>query len=151
MQLSILVISRTADLVNRFCSGLNQASSLPAHEAEILCSWNGSREDELHLQNTSRYDFHIAQREPYHFSDNMNKLASKATGDVLMLANDDLKLDPGCIDQALTILEKSRMLDSLALDYAMKKDVWPMQEFNSTTNIPVITHLTNLLIHLKRG
>ena len=106
MRLSILVISRTADLVNRFCSGLNQASSLPAHEAEILCSWNGSREDELRLQNTSRYDFHIAQHEPYHFSDNMNKLASKATGDVLMLANDDLKLDPGCIDQALTILAR---------------------------------------------
>ena len=104
VRLSILVISRTADLVNRLCAGLNEASNLPPNEAEILCSWNGSEEGEERLQNTSRYDFHVAQHDPYHFSSNMNNLASKAIGDVLMLANDDLVLDPGCVDEAMTVL-----------------------------------------------
>ena len=38
MQLSILVISRTAELVNRFCAGLDAACSLSPIEAEILVS-----------------------------------------------------------------------------------------------------------------
>ena len=107
MRLSILVISRTAGLVNRLCAGLNEASSLPANQAEILCSWNGSEQDEQLLKNTSRYDFHVAQRDPYHFAGNMNSLASKATGDVLMLANDDLLLDPGCVDEGMAVLSQN--------------------------------------------
>ncbi len=103
MRLSILVISRTAELVNRLCAGLNEASSLPANEAQILCSWNGSKQDEQRLNNTSRYEFHVAQHEPYHYSSNMNDLASKSAGDILMMANDDLELDPGCIDKALAL------------------------------------------------
>ena len=106
MRLSILVISRTADLVNRLCAGLNEASSLPDDQAEILCSWNGSEQDEELLKNTSRYDFHVAQHDPYHFAGNMNSLARKATGDVLMLANDDLVLDPGCVDEGMAVLSK---------------------------------------------
>ena len=106
MRLSILVISRTAELVNRLCTGLNDATDLPANEVEILCSWNGSKEDEDKLNNTSRYDFHVAQHDPYHFAGNMNGLARKATGEILMLANDDLELDPHCIDQALNVLVK---------------------------------------------
>ncbi len=107
MRLSILVISRTAGLVNRLCAGLNEASSLPANQAEILCSWNGSEQDEQLLNNTSRFDFHVAQRDPYHFAGNMNSLASKATGDVLMLANDDLLLDPGCVDEGMAVLSRN--------------------------------------------
>ena len=106
MRLSILVISRTAGLVNRLCTGLNTATDLPANEVEILCSWNGSKEDEKNLKNTSRYDFHVAQHDPYHFAGNMNELAKKATGEVLMLANDDLELDPHCIDKALDVLAR---------------------------------------------
>jgi hypothetical protein len=34
----------------------------------------------------------------------MNSLAAKAGGDVLMIANDDLILDPGCVDAALGLL-----------------------------------------------
>ena len=107
MQLSILVVSRTASLVNRLCEGLDAACSLPAREVEILCSWNGSSSDEAALRNSSRYDFHLAQREPYHFAGNMNGLAAKAGGDVLMLANDDLILDPGCVDAALDLLHRN--------------------------------------------
>jgi GT2 family glycosyltransferase len=92
--------------VNRFCTGLNDATDLTANEVEILCSWNGSKEDEDKLNNTSRYDFHVAQNDPYHFAGNMNGLARKATGEILMLANDDLELDPHCIDQALNVLVK---------------------------------------------
>jgi len=105
MKASILVISRTPKLLTRFCDGLNQASSLPAMELEILCSWNGSTTDEALIQNNSRYDLHIAQRVPYHFAGNMNELAAKAAGDILILANDDLILDPGCLDAGMNLLE----------------------------------------------
>ena len=53
MQLSILVVSRTAELVNRFCAGLDAACSLAPMEAEILVSWNGSDADEQLIVNTS--------------------------------------------------------------------------------------------------
>ena len=104
MQLSILVVSRTAELVNRLCAGLNAACSLAPMEAEILVSWNGSDADEQRIANCSRYDIHIAQRVPYHFAGNMNGLAALAGGEVLMLANDDLMLDPGCVDAGLKLL-----------------------------------------------
>ena len=107
MQVSILVVSRTPELLNRFCASLDQASSLPGMEMEILCSWNGSEADEARIQNSSRYDLHIAQRVPYHFSGNMNGLAAKAGGEVLMLANDDLILDAGCVDAGLQLLNST--------------------------------------------
>ena len=107
MQVSILVVSRTPELLNRFCASLDQASSLPGMELEILCSWNGSNADEARIHNSSRYDLHIAQRVPYHFSGNMNGLAAKAGGEVLMLANDDLILDAGCVDAGLNLLNSS--------------------------------------------
>ncbi|NKB73957.1 MAG: hypothetical protein GKR83_05500 [Synechococcus sp. s2_metabat2_7] len=107
MQVSILVVSRTPELLNRFCASLDQASSLPAMEMEILCSWNGSKADEARIHNSSRYDLHIAQRVPYHFSGNMNGLAAKAGGEVLMLANDDLILDASCVDAGLRLLNSN--------------------------------------------
>ena len=80
MQVSILVVSRTPELLNRFCASLNQASELHPLEMEILCSWNGTDAEETQIQNSSRYDLHIAQRVPYHFSGNMNGLARQARG-----------------------------------------------------------------------
>lgn len=106
MQLSILVVSRTAELVNRFCAGLDAACSLAPMEAEILVSWNGSDVDEQRIENSSRYDLHIARRVPYHFAGNMNGLAELAGGAVLMLANDDLILDPGSVDAALSVVDQ---------------------------------------------
>ena len=105
MRLSVLVVSRTAALINRLCDSLDAACSLAPIDGEILCSWNGSDAEEAQIRNSSRYDFHIAQRVPYHFATNMNSLAALAGGEVLMLANDDLILDPGCVDEAMKLLE----------------------------------------------
>ena len=107
MQVSILVVSRTPELLNRFCASLNQASELHPMEMEILCSWNGTDAEETQIHNTSRYELHIAQRVPYHFSGNMNGLAAKAGGDVLMIANDDLILDAGCVDAGFNLLNSN--------------------------------------------
>ncbi|WP_115125959.1 glycosyltransferase family 2 protein [Synechococcus sp. GEYO] len=107
MRLSILVVSRTATLINRFCKSLDLATDLAAMEVEILCSWNGSNTEAGEINNTSRFDFHIAQVIPYHYSSNMNKLAQRAGGKVLMLANDDLVLDPGCVDAAIEVLNNN--------------------------------------------
>jgi len=104
MRLSVLVVSRTAALINRLCDSLDAACSLAPIDGEILCSWNGSDVEEAQIRNSSRYDFHIAQRVPYHFATNMNSLAALAGGEVLMLANDDLILDPGCVDAAMNLL-----------------------------------------------
>ena len=104
MRLSILVVSRTAALINRLCDSLDAACSLAPMEVEVLCSWNGSDVEEAQIRNSSRYDFHLAQRAPYHFASNMNALASLAGGEILMLANDDLILDPGCVDAGLNLL-----------------------------------------------
>ena len=105
MKLSILVVSRTASLINRLCTSLDRASKMAAADVEILCSWNGTKEEANGIENTSRFNFEIVQNIPYHFSSNMNKLSKLARGDVLMLANDDLILDDECIDEALEIID----------------------------------------------
>ena len=107
MRLSILVISRTSELVSRMLSSLSVATSLHYQDVEILCSWNGSSEDEVNITNHSGYEFMIALREKYHFAENMNKLADRARGDLMLFINDDVKLDPGSIDSAIECLRKS--------------------------------------------
>lgn len=106
MRLSILVVSRTAALLNRLCDSLDAACSLAPLDVEILCSWVGSEAEEAQIHNSSRYEFLIAQRTPYHFAGNMNGLAERAGGEVLMLANDDLILDRDCVDAALSVLKQ---------------------------------------------
>ncbi|QNJ18462.1 glycosyl transferase 2 family protein [Synechococcus sp. A18-25c] len=101
MRLSILVVSRTAGLVSTMLSSLNEALHVPSEEVEILCSWNGVTENEAQIQNESRYEFLVANRTPYHFASNMNELADKANGEVLLLINDDVVLDHNSIDAAL--------------------------------------------------
>jgi GT2 family glycosyltransferase len=105
MRLSILVVSRTARLLNRFLDSLNQACNLDPLQTEILCSWNGTFEEERCITNTSCYDFHIAQHVPYHFSGNINGLIQKSNADLLMIANDDLILDPNCVNAGVETLE----------------------------------------------
>ena len=105
MRLSILVVSRTARLLNRFLDSLNQACNLDPLQTEILCSWNGTFEEERCITNTSRYDFHIAQHVPYHFAGNINGLIQKSNADLLMIANDDLILDPDCVNAGVETLE----------------------------------------------
>lgn len=105
MRLSILVVSRTPELLNSMLSSLQAATNLDAGDVEILCSWNGTHEAEAAISNASGYDFLIAQRTPYHFAGNMNGLAERANGEVLLLINDDVVLDPGSLDAGLHCLK----------------------------------------------
>ena len=105
MRLSILVISRTSDFLNDMLASLSAATKLSGRDVEILCSWNGSRSDESLINNCSRYEILIAQRDQYHFATNMNSLAEKASGELLMLINDDVILDTGSLDIAIACLE----------------------------------------------
>ena len=104
MRLSILVVSRTANLLNTMLSSLKTALHLPKREVEILCSWNGSAEEETRIENESGYEFTIAKRIPYHFASNINQLAQLANGDVLALVNDDVTLDKNSLDSGLSCL-----------------------------------------------
>lgn len=100
LKASVLVVSRTPALLNRLLNSLDQAYGGDAASIEVIASWNGSAADEMLLQK-GRLPFAIVQRDPYHFASNMNELARKAKGDVLIFANDDLIVDPGAIDAAL--------------------------------------------------
>ncbi|MFL2513327.1 MAG: glycosyltransferase [Synechococcus sp.] len=107
MHLSILVVSRTANLLNRMLKSLASATNLDGIGVEILCSWNGSQEEELAIENTSGYELLIAQKDRYHFASNMNSLAEKANGELLLIINDDVILDSSSIDNAIRCLESS--------------------------------------------
>ena len=106
MRLSILVVSRTPSLLSSMLKSVAEATELPGLEVEVLCSWNGSKESENEIDNSSGYELLIAQREPYHFASNMNELAVKANGELLLLINDDIVLDAGSIDSAINCLEQ---------------------------------------------
>lgn len=102
---SCLVISRTAHLLNGLLASLPAARRHWGPRDELLCSWNGTSEEEaLLLPASNGPAFRVASRLPYHFATNMNALAEQASGDVLILLNDDLLLDPGCLDEALQVL-----------------------------------------------
>ena len=107
MRLSLLVVSRTPVLLSRMLASIATATDLPYEEVEILCSWNGKSEEEHLIENSSGYEFLIAQRDPYHFASNMNGLADKARGNELLFINDDLVLDRSSIDAALACLNSS--------------------------------------------
>ena len=107
MRLSILVVSRTASLLNRMLKSLASATNLNGIGVEILCSWNGSQEEEQAIKNTSGYELLIAQKDPYHFASNMNSLAEKANGELLLIINDDVILDSNSVDDAIQCLESS--------------------------------------------
>ena len=107
MRLTLLVVSRTPALLSQMLASVPSATKLLYQDVEILCSWNGSAEDEARIENGSGYEFMIAQRDPYHFAANMNLLADKARGDVLLFINDDVVLDAGSIDAALECLSRS--------------------------------------------
>ncbi|KZR61794.1 glycosyltransferase [Prochlorococcus sp. MIT 1303] len=104
MRLSILVVSRTATLLSRLLSSLDEATNLAAADVEILCSWNGSKNAEEEIENLSRYPLRIANRDVYHFATNNNCLAEQAKGDLLLIINDDVVLDTGSIDAAINCL-----------------------------------------------
>ena len=104
MRLSILVVSRTAALLSSMLDSLEDALHLPREEVEVLCSWNGDAAEEACITNGSSYEFLVANRTPYHFASNINALANKANGDVLLLINDDVQLDANSVDAGLSCL-----------------------------------------------
>jgi hypothetical protein len=73
----------------------------------VLCSWNGSASEEQAISNPSRFSFRVIQRDPYHFASNVNGLIEQASGSLLMLVNDDVILDAGCVDAGLRLLTSS--------------------------------------------
>lgn len=110
MALSCLVISRTPALLNRMLTSLAGARSSWQPADEVLCSWNGSTADEALINPAlgpcpqGAPSFRIAQRQPYHFATNINALARQARGELVLLINDDVILDPLCLDRALAVL-----------------------------------------------
>lgn len=107
MILSILVISRTSDLLNKLLLSIDKATNLKKDQVEIICSWNGSKINEQKIVNRSGYDFKISQRKKYNFAKNMNSLAKKASGEILLIINDDIVLDPNTIDYGMNSLNSN--------------------------------------------
>jgi len=100
LKASVLVVSRTPELLSRLLGSLDEAYSGSRDSIEVIASWNGSPEDEQRI-HTRELPFAIVQRVPYHFASNMNGLARLARGEILIFANDDLTTDPGAIDAAI--------------------------------------------------
>lgn len=109
--ISCLVISRTPALINQLLTSLASARRFWHPGDEVLCSWNGSPAAEAAIDPTlgpcpnGLPAFRIAQQHAYHFASNMNALADLASGEILVLLNDDLILDPGSLDRAIQVLE----------------------------------------------
>ena len=104
MHISVLVISRTAELLNQLIESLNEAYSGISSQLQILVSWNGTEEDEKKIK-PGRFEVLIAQKSSFHFAKNMNSLAVLAGGKYLALINDDLILDRRSLDAAISVLE----------------------------------------------
>ncbi|MBM5797696.1 MAG: glycosyltransferase [Cyanobacteria bacterium K_Offshore_0m_m2_072] len=102
--LSCLVISRTPALLNRLLASLSAARSHWSDTDEVLCSWNGSAAAAAEIDPPETPSLRIAQRHPYHFAANMNALARQARGELVLVVNDDVVLDPGCLDRAIAQL-----------------------------------------------
>jgi hypothetical protein len=105
LRLSVLVVSRTPELLLTMLAALNGAYEGPRDSAEVLCSWNGEDLDPQPFIECCRFPFHFLITKPYKFSANMNCLAKIAIGDTLLLLNDDVQLDRHSVDAALKLLE----------------------------------------------
>ena len=104
MNISILVISRTYQLLNKMLKSIELASTEKADELEIICSWNGTDEDIQKIKNNSLYHLNIIKLKPYNFASNMNNLKNQAQGKFIIMINDDIILDKKSIDQAIIYL-----------------------------------------------
>ena len=106
MFLSVLVVSRTASLLNQMVQSINNATQIKKEDLEILCSWNGSESESKYISRDSLYPINIAQKEKYNFARNINKLAKKSKGELILIINDDVILDDNSIDNAIKCLKK---------------------------------------------
>ena len=107
MDLSILVISRTYQLLNRMINSINEKTYLKNENFEILCSWNGEDEDLEKIQNPENHNLKIIKIKPYNFASNMNKLIRLSVGKYLLIINDDVILDKDSISSGLKLLKEN--------------------------------------------
>jgi GT2 family glycosyltransferase len=114
MFLSVLVVSRTPDLLNKMLLSISKATCLEKQDLEILCSWNGSKSDEKKIINNSNYDFKIVQRDKYHYARNINSLVRKASGEILLTIGDDIVLDTYSIDNGIVALKSQENIGCVA-------------------------------------
>ena len=99
LSLSVLIISRTVENINRSLQSLvNQAINVPF---EVLCSWNGDAKDTLSIECPAGMNFRLIEQRPYNFAKNNNSLAKIANGDLLLFLNDDVLPDRFAVNRAL--------------------------------------------------
>lgn len=97
--LSILVISRTAENMNRLLVAI--ADNGVDASYEILCSWNGDATDASGIRPPDGVDFRLVEQRPYNFAANNNSLARQAHGEFVLFLNDDVIPDQSAIGRAL--------------------------------------------------
>lgn len=75
-------------------------------DVEVLCSWNGTPEEERSVTVPEGIELYFAERAPYHFASNINRLSERACGELLLLVNDDLVFGPNSIEVAVRSLNE---------------------------------------------
>ena len=107
MYLSILVISRTYQLLNRMLSSIDERTYLNKKDFEIICSWNGETKDLKKIQTPEGFNLKLIEIKPYNFSKNMNELIKVSVGKYLLIINDDVILDKESIRAGLDLLKEN--------------------------------------------
>ena len=107
MYLSILVISKTYQLLNRMLSSIDEKTYLNNKDCEIICSWNGETEDLKKIPNPGGFNLKLIEIKPYNFSKNMNELIKVSVGKYLLIINDDVILDKESIRAGLDLLKEN--------------------------------------------
>jgi len=96
--LSVLVISRSSANLELLFESMRRSQYTFA--LETLVAWNGREEPCLSPNAYPELDLSYHQIEPYNFASNNSLLAELAGGTVLLFINDDIILDPGCLEIA---------------------------------------------------
>ena len=118
IKISILVISRRVNnLIMLFDSITKQINF--SDDYEILVSWNGYLDtSELSPKFSNINNLHVFRKTPYDFAKNCNFLGEQATGDILLFLNDDVVLEPNCLQYAIkAILNPTNGIVGINLRY----------------------------------
>lgn len=107
MYLSILVVSKTYQLLNRMLSSIDERTYLDNKDFEIICSWNGETEDLKKIASPEGFNLKLIEIKPYNFSKNMNELIKVSVGKYLLIINDDVILDKESIRAGLDLLKEN--------------------------------------------
>ena len=102
--LSILVISRSQERMTTLLRSIGRSKL--DEQLEVLVAWNGKDEPPFEPSAERTVQVHYYQVMPYNFARNNNLLAKNAHGASLLFLNDDIILDPDCLQNALNELRK---------------------------------------------